>query len=119
MKGIFNSNPPKPKYSGTWDVDLVIHFFKSTPPNKELSLIQLSLKTAMLLALVTMFRVSELAAIDSASQEVAKSRTSSLSYYNPSTRRQNMPGYNDGRLLESDTCFNVIQAEYTVPSISL
>ncbi len=56
------------KGAGTWDVDLVIHFFKSAPPNKELSLIQLSLKTAMLLALVTMFRFSELAAIDSASQ---------------------------------------------------
>jgi hypothetical protein len=67
MKGIFNSNPPKPKYSGRYDVDLVINLFKSAPPNKELSLIQLSRKTAMLLALVTMFRVSELAAIGVAS----------------------------------------------------
>ncbi|KAI9554999.1 reverse transcriptase [Daphnia sinensis] len=67
MKGIFNSNPPKPKYAGTWDVDLVLNFFKSAPPNKDLSLIQLLRKAAMLLALVTMFRVSELAAIDSTS----------------------------------------------------
>ena len=64
MKGIFNSNPPKPKYAGTWDVDLVLNFFKTAPPNDKLSLIQLSRKTAMLLALVTMFRVSELAAIN-------------------------------------------------------
>ncbi|XP_045023231.1 integrase/recombinase xerD homolog [Daphnia magna] len=64
MKGIFNSNPPKPKYAGTWDVDVVLIFFKTAPPNEKLSLIQLSRKTAMLLALVTMFRVSELAAIN-------------------------------------------------------
>ena len=42
MKGIFNSNPPKPKYAGTWDVDLVLNFFKTAPPNDKLSLIQLS-----------------------------------------------------------------------------
>ena len=56
MKGIFNSNQPKPKYGGTWDVNLVLNFLKT--------LIQLSRKNAMLLALVAMFRVSELAAID-------------------------------------------------------
>ncbi len=64
MKGIFNSNPPKPKYATTWDVDLVVRYLGSMPENNDLSLIQLGRKTAMLLALVTMFRVSEVASID-------------------------------------------------------
>ena len=38
MKGIFNSNPPK--HAGTWDVDLVLIFFKTAPPNENLSLIR-------------------------------------------------------------------------------
>ncbi|KAI9560490.1 hypothetical protein GHT06_011422 [Daphnia sinensis] len=103
MKGIFNSNPPKPKYAGTWDVDLVLNFFKSAPPNKDLSLIQLSRKAAMLLALVKMFRVSELAAIDSTSLKTAENRTASLSEDKPLSRHQDMSGRNNGRLLEGNT----------------
>lgn len=64
MKGIFNSNPPRAKYSGTWDVDLVLRYLVSLPENENLPLIQLSRKTAILLALVTLFRVSEIASID-------------------------------------------------------
>jgi hypothetical protein len=105
MKGIFNSNPPKPKYSGTWDVDLVIKFFKSAPPNKELSLIQLSRKTAMLLALVTRFRVSELAAIDSASLVFSDSGLQfSLSKLRKSQRARPLLSRTITRLEDSKIC---------------
>ena len=46
MKGVFNSRPPQPKYSGTWDVGLVTK------------------KSAMLLALSASKRQSDLQAID-------------------------------------------------------
>ncbi|KAI9550956.1 hypothetical protein GHT06_005340 [Daphnia sinensis] len=121
MKGIFNSNPPKPKYAGTWDVDLVLNFFKSAPPNKDLSLIQLSRKAAMLLALVKMFRVSELAAIDSTSLKIAENRTASLSEDKPLPRHQDMSGRNNGRLLEGNTPLTLIAVSshpFTFPMIT-
>jgi Phage integrase family len=105
MKGIFNSNPPKPKYAGTWDVDLVINFFKTAPPNSELSLIQLSRKTAMLLALVTMFRVSELAAIDSSSITFSDSGLHfSLSRLRKSQRKGPLLSRNIARLQDGKIC---------------
>lgn len=120
MKGIFNSNPPKPKYSGTWDVDLVIKFFKSAPPNKELSLIQLSRKTAMLLALVTMFRVSELAAIDSASLVFSDSGLQfSLSRLRKSQRAGPLLSRTISRLQDAKLCPVSTTEDYWKTTIAL
>ncbi|KZS06436.1 Uncharacterized protein APZ42_030117 [Daphnia magna] len=63
MKGIFNSNPPKPKYSKTWDLNTVLNYFK-TVPSEDLGLLPLACKLVTLLSLATMSRVSELASID-------------------------------------------------------
>ena len=49
MKGIFNSNPPTPRYSATWDVDIVLKYFSSLPENMVLPLTALTHKLAMLL----------------------------------------------------------------------
>ena len=58
FKGIYNSQPPQPRYSATWDVDVVIR----QGENDDLSLKQLSQKLALLMALVDASRVSELQA---------------------------------------------------------
>ncbi len=63
MKGAYNKKPPIPKYTGFWDVNLVINYIISLGPDKELSLSTLSSKLAMLLALSSLCRVSELASI--------------------------------------------------------
>ena len=64
LKGIFNSRPPQPRYSFTWDVSVVVGHIKTLAANSTLSLKVLSQKLAMLLALTSAERSSELAAHD-------------------------------------------------------
>jgi integrase len=63
LKGVFNRNPPRPKYSSTWNVKEVVSMLASWGPNDQLNLTQLSKKLATLLALATFLRVSELSSI--------------------------------------------------------
>lgn len=60
LKGMFNERPPQPKYSDTWDVEVVLDRLKVLPNNEQLPLKDLSLKLVMLLALSTASRSSEL-----------------------------------------------------------
>ena len=53
LKGAYERNPPKPRYTQFWDVNKVFNLFKSWGPNAHLSLKMLSFKLAMLLLLVT------------------------------------------------------------------
>ena len=64
LKGVYNSRSPKPRYSATWDVDSVIHYLISLGENDQLTLKDLSQKTALLMALVEASRSSELQALD-------------------------------------------------------
>ena len=64
FKGIYNSRPPQPRYSHTWDVGMVLKHITELGENKDLSLKQLSMKLAMLMALVSVSSVSELQALD-------------------------------------------------------
>ena len=64
MKGILNNRPPKPQYSYTWDVRQVTKYMKQMGSNASLSLKQISLKLATLLALTCPKRVSSLAKLD-------------------------------------------------------
>ncbi len=64
MKGFFNRNPPKPRYSCTWEVEPVLKFLKQMPSWKALSLKMLTLKVVLLLALVSAKRVSSLVHVD-------------------------------------------------------
>lgn len=64
FRGIFNSRPPAPRYSETWDVDKVLVYIQSLPDNGQLSLQSLTHKLAMLFALSNADRCSELASLD-------------------------------------------------------
>lgn len=44
LKGIFQSNPPLPRYSETWDVSVVLHYLQGLPPVGTLTLKELILK---------------------------------------------------------------------------
>ena len=61
MKGILNNRPPKPRYSYTWDVRQVTEYIEKMGNNSSLSLKQLSLKLATLLAITCPKRVSSMA----------------------------------------------------------
>lgn len=64
MKGCFNLRPPRPKYTSTWDPEVVLDFMRNDKCNEELDLGSLSGKLVTLMALATLLRVSELASID-------------------------------------------------------
>lgn len=57
VKGVFNLNPPTPRYAFTWDIRLVFNYLSSLGENHDLSFLQLSKKTAILLALLAGKRV--------------------------------------------------------------
>lgn len=63
MSGCYNINPPKPKYNSIWDPELVVRFVSMLGENSRLSIKDLSLKTVTLVALASLLRVSEIAAI--------------------------------------------------------
>lgn len=64
MKGIFNKRPPLPKYRSTWHSSVVLSLFYSRcNASSELSILQLSRKSANLLAITSFSRCADLASI--------------------------------------------------------
>lgn len=53
VKGVFQNRPSLPKYHETWDVDIVLNTLTDWPHAEHLSLKQLTLRTVMLLALLS------------------------------------------------------------------
>ena len=64
LKGIYNQRPPMPRYTSTWDVDVVTKHIVSMGRNEDLPLKHLSRKLVMLMALIKASRTSELRALD-------------------------------------------------------
>ena len=48
LKGVFQSRPPKPKYTEVWDVQVVLTYLAALHPVKSLTLKQLTLKRVVL-----------------------------------------------------------------------
>ena len=67
LKGVYNMRPPKPRYSFTWDVKIVLDYLRSWGPTASLSLKKLTQKLVMLLALANASRSSELHALSTSS----------------------------------------------------
>ena len=66
LKGVYNSRPPAPRYTHTWDVQSVLSVMQSCPPPpKELSDKQLTLRLVMLLALTGTTRADEVRKLSS------------------------------------------------------
>jgi hypothetical protein len=64
MSGVDVQRPPQPRYPIIWDVEVVLNHLRVLPEEDKLSLSMLSHKTAMLLALATVSRASELQLLD-------------------------------------------------------
>lgn len=64
MAGVANSRPPQPRYTSTWDVSKVLKHIEEKGDNENLSLKDLTLKTAMLLALTRPSRSADLHNLD-------------------------------------------------------
>ena len=76
LKGVFNSSPPAPCYSSTWDVNIVFSYLRSLPDNTFLPLTLLTYKLAMLMALSNADCCSDLAALDLRFQSLSVNRLS-------------------------------------------
>ncbi|XP_028159713.1 uncharacterized protein LOC114352323 isoform X2 [Ostrinia furnacalis] len=63
LKGVFRLKPSFPKYSSTWDPQIVLNHLSNWYPNRELSREKLTKKLVMLLALCTAQRVQTLSLI--------------------------------------------------------
>lgn len=63
LKGVYNKNPPSPKYSTTWDPAPVLKYLETKFPLNSLSLKDLSQKLVMLLALTSAQRMQTLSKI--------------------------------------------------------
>ena len=64
MKGCYNSNPPRARYSFTWDVNMVLDFLCTLYSLGDLSLKYLTLKLIAKVALATAARAQSLSALD-------------------------------------------------------
>jgi len=64
FRGVYNSRPPQPRYTHTWDVNTVLVHITQLGENKDLPLKALSSKLVVLIALTSASRVSELQALD-------------------------------------------------------
>ena len=53
MKGIFNLQPPQPRYTTNWNINIVLSFIKSWVPHSTITLKELTLKTVTLEALIS------------------------------------------------------------------
>ena len=59
MTGVFNRNPPKPRYVFIWDIEQVLTFIREIPNNTELSDRNINLKLAILFFLTSAGRCHE------------------------------------------------------------
>ncbi len=64
MKGIFISRKPGPRYSETWDDNVVLNYFREMHPLLDLSLKEQSWKLVMLLALTSGQRCQTFTCLD-------------------------------------------------------
>lgn len=74
FKGLTNLRPSKRKYDCTWDPKIVLDYFCSLESNENLSISDLSLKLACLLALVTGQRMQTLSKINIDNIEIDSER---------------------------------------------
>ena len=64
IKGIFNVRPPIPRYSSTWDVQLVLNFLQTQGESETLPLKMLTLQNVFLLAITRPSRSADLSQLD-------------------------------------------------------
>ncbi len=64
LTGVYNECPPTPKYTSTWDVQQVLEYLEQLGPSNALDDTQLTHKLAMLLALTSAGRASDLQAME-------------------------------------------------------
>lgn len=76
LKSVFQQRPSLPRYSTTWDPNIVLDHIKSLGPNKRLTVMQLSSKLAMLMLLLSGQRGQTLHLLDTRNMQLTPSTAS-------------------------------------------
>lgn len=76
LKSVFNQRPSLPRYTTTWDPNLVLEHIKTLGPNKRLSILQLSRKLAMLMLLLSGQRGQTLHLLDTRNMQLSPNKAS-------------------------------------------
>lgn len=96
FKGAFNIKPPKPRYHITWDVKIVLDYLRKLSPAKKLGLKELSMKTCMLLSLVSAQRQQTLHMLNVVDMDIS---VNSIIFFIHGLLKHSRPG-NTGLSLE-------------------
>ena len=64
MKGIFHLRPPQPRYTTTWDVNIVLSFLKLRVPQSKIILKELTLKPVTPIGLISGLRTQSIHDMD-------------------------------------------------------
>ena len=78
LKGIYHDRPPLPRYTCTWNVQMVLNYLDSLGDNDTLSLKQLTWKVVMLLALTKPSQSTDLSLLDIAARQYTPDRVTFL-----------------------------------------
>lgn len=98
LAGVFNENPPQPKYTDMWDVGVVLKYIDSLGPNGDLDDGQMTRKLTMLLALSNASRASELQALN-VGMGCMEDRDDHMVFILPKLTKTRRPGEKPGRLV--------------------
>jgi len=96
MKGIFNRAPPKPRYTKIWDASIVLNYLRKLGPARKLGLRDITLKTCMLVALLSAQRQQTLKFLQVDQMEIG---TDSIIFHVDRLLKQSRPG-NVGKTIE-------------------
>ena len=89
IKGIFNVRPPIPRYSNTWDVQLVLNFLQTQGESETLPLKTLMLKNVFLVAITRPSRSADLSQLDTSRM---RSGVNSMSFIPSTLAKQSRQG---------------------------
>ena len=115
MKGAFNIRPPVPRYSSTWDPDILLTFLRRWSPHTDIDLKCLTMKVVMLMLLVSGQRIQTLFLLDIAEMTV---KQDSISFRILGLLKQSRPGYRNPLIVfkkytvDSNVCVFTYLSEY-------
>lgn len=92
LRGIFQSKPPSPRYSETWDVSVVLHYLQGLSPVGALKLKELTLKLVTLILLVSGQRGQTVHLLDLSNMRVS---TDSYTFLFTKLLKQTRPGFSN------------------------
>ena len=92
LRGIFQSNPPSPRYSETWDVSIVLHYLQGLSPVGTLKLKELTFKLVTLILLISGQRGQTVHLLDLSNMRVS---TDSYTFLFTKLLKQTRPGFSN------------------------